>query len=48
MGPLYVFETELSDNRLEHIPVKDINTVASEMKEAEKKGMCGRMRERIN
>lgn len=34
---------------MEHIPVKDTNTVASKMKNAENEGICGRrMRERIN
>lgn len=48
MGSLQALETEISDNTLEHVPVKDINTVASEMNDAEKKGICGRMRKRIN
>lgn len=34
----------LSDNMLEHVVAKD--TVASKMKKAEKKDICGRIRER--
>lgn len=41
-------QKSLSDNTLEHVPLKDTNTVASKMKDAEKAGICGRMRERIN
>ena len=42
-------QKSLSDNTLEHIPVKDTNTVACKMKNAENEGIRGRrMRERIN
>ena len=42
-------QKSLSDNTLEHVPVKDANTVASKMDNAEKDGVCGRsMQEKMN
>ena len=45
----HAWETEISDNTVEHVPVKDTNTVDSKMENDEKDGICGRrMQEKIN
>ena len=45
----HAWETEISDNTVEHVRVKDTNTVDSKMENAEKDGICGRrMQEKIN